>query len=68
VIATSVRAALASDHPLLEVLVLDDGSKDDTTPVAAEAAAGDPRCEVIRDEVNRGQGRAAEHRLRARSP
>jgi biofilm PGA synthesis N-glycosyltransferase PgaC len=55
VIATSVRAALATDYPVLEVLVLDDGSKDDTAHVAAEVAAGDPRCEVIRDEVNRGK-------------
>jgi poly-beta-1,6-N-acetyl-D-glucosamine synthase len=55
VIATSVRAALASDYPLLEVLVLDDGSKDDTARVATEVAAGDPRCEVLRDEVNRGK-------------
>jgi biofilm PGA synthesis N-glycosyltransferase PgaC len=55
VIATSVRAALASDYPVLEVLVLDDGSKDDTARAAAEAAAGDPRCEVVRDEVNRGK-------------
>jgi biofilm PGA synthesis N-glycosyltransferase PgaC len=55
VIATGVTAALASDYPTLEVLVLDDGSKDDTAGAAAEAAAGDPRCEVVRDEVNRGK-------------
>ena len=30
VIATSVAAALAADYPSLEVLVLDDGSTDDT--------------------------------------
>ena len=55
VISGSVQAALAVDYPALEVLVLDDGSTDDTARVAAEAAAGDPRCEVIRDEVNRGK-------------
>jgi poly-beta-1,6-N-acetyl-D-glucosamine synthase len=55
VIATSIRAALASDYPLLEVLVLDDGSKDDTAGAAREAAGDDARCEVIRDEVNRGK-------------
>jgi poly-beta-1,6-N-acetyl-D-glucosamine synthase len=55
VIATSVRAALASDYPSLEVLVLDDGSGDDTAGAAREAAEGDPRCEVVRDEVNRGK-------------
>jgi biofilm PGA synthesis N-glycosyltransferase PgaC len=55
VIAGSVRAALASDYPVLEVLVLDDGSKDETARVARDAAAGDARCEVVRDDVNRGK-------------
>jgi poly-beta-1,6-N-acetyl-D-glucosamine synthase len=55
VIATSVRAALASDYPEFEVLVLDDGSTDDTEAAATEAAAGDPRCRVLRDPVNRGK-------------
>jgi poly-beta-1,6-N-acetyl-D-glucosamine synthase len=55
VIANSVKAALASDYPTLEVLVLDDGSSDDTAGAAAEAAAGDPRCEIVRDPVNRGK-------------
>ncbi len=55
VIAISVRAALRSDYPRLEVLVLDDGSTDDTEAAAIEAAAGDPRCRVLRDPVNRGK-------------
>ena len=55
VIATSVRAALGSDYPRLEVLVLDDGSTDDTEAGALAAAAGDERCRVIRDPVNRGK-------------
>ena len=55
VIATSVRAALDSDYPRLEVLVLDDGSTDDTEAAAIQAAAGDRRCRVLRDPVNRGK-------------
>jgi biofilm PGA synthesis N-glycosyltransferase PgaC len=55
VIATSVRAALASHYPELEVLVLDDGSEDDTAGAARKAADGDPRCGVVRDVVNRGK-------------
>ena len=55
VIAISVAAALASDYPELEVLVLDDGSTDDTEAAAREAAGGDRRCRVIRDPVNRGK-------------
>ena len=53
VIATSVRAAEASDYPELEVLVLDDGSTDRTCEVA-RASAG-PRTEVVRDATNRGK-------------
>src|SRR5688500_14314582 len=48
-IGTTVRAALAADYPDLEVLVLDDGSSDETFAVARTAGAGDPRLEVIRD-------------------
>jgi biofilm PGA synthesis N-glycosyltransferase PgaC len=55
VIATSVAAATGSDYPVLEVLVLDDGSTDATEAAALEAAAGDRRCRVIRDLVNRGK-------------
>ncbi len=55
VIAMSVRAALDADYPELEVLVLDDGSTDGTAAAARATAAGDPRCEVLRDPVNRGK-------------
>jgi poly-beta-1,6-N-acetyl-D-glucosamine synthase len=56
VIATSVAAALGSDYPgELELLVLDDGSTDDTETAAIRAAADDPRCRVLRDPVNRGK-------------
>ena len=55
VIATSVAAAMRSDYPQLEVLVLDDGSTDATEAAALEAIGGDPRCRVIRDPVNRGK-------------
>src|SRR6188472_1443551 len=55
VIATSVRAALNSDYPQFEVLVLDDGSTDETEAAANEAAAGDRRLRVLRDPVNRGK-------------
>jgi biofilm PGA synthesis N-glycosyltransferase PgaC len=55
VIRTSVAAAIASDYPELEVLVLDDGSTDHTEAAALEAIAGDLRCRVIRDPVNRGK-------------
>lgn len=55
VVAGSVDAARAVDYPELEVLVLDDGSRDGTADAAAVAAAGDERVEVVRDAVNRGK-------------
>ncbi len=55
VIALSVTAALASDYPVLEVLVLDDGSSDGTEAAALAVAAGDRRCRVLRDPINRGK-------------
>jgi poly-beta-1,6-N-acetyl-D-glucosamine synthase len=55
VIAANVRAARAVDYPELEILVLDDGSTDDTAEAAIAAAEDDPRVEVVRDPVNRGK-------------
>jgi poly-beta-1,6-N-acetyl-D-glucosamine synthase len=65
VIATCVVAALAADYPELEVLVLDDGSTDDTAAAATSAAGGDPRCRVIRDEVNVGKAERLNRGFRA---
>jgi biofilm PGA synthesis N-glycosyltransferase PgaC len=55
VIRTCVQAALALDYPELQVIVLDDGSTDETASVAEEAGGGDPRLEVMRDETNLGK-------------
>jgi poly-beta-1,6-N-acetyl-D-glucosamine synthase len=55
VIGPCVRAALDVDYPDLQLLVLDDGSTDDTAGAAAAAGAGDPRLAVVRDPANRGK-------------
>ena len=55
VIDVNVRAARAVDYPDLEILVLDDGSTDETVSVATAAAEGDERVEVLRDPTNRGK-------------
>jgi biofilm PGA synthesis N-glycosyltransferase PgaC len=55
VIGGCVRSALAADYPELEILVLDDGSTDDTVAAAERAAGGDPRLQVLRNPVNRGK-------------
>jgi hypothetical protein len=46
-IGACVRAVLRADWDDLEVLVLDDGSTDDTTGAVARAAAADPRLRVL---------------------
>ncbi len=46
-IGACIRAALAQDHPDVEVLLVDDQSADGTAEVATAAAAGDPRFRVL---------------------
>jgi biofilm PGA synthesis N-glycosyltransferase PgaC len=55
VIASCVEAARNVDYRELEILVLDDGSSDETVAAAEAAARGDPRVEVIRDPLSRGK-------------
>lgn len=50
VIERTIRSVLASDYPKLEILVVDDGSKDGTFEVASTLFAGDPRVACIRKE------------------
>jgi cellulose synthase/poly-beta-1,6-N-acetylglucosamine synthase-like glycosyltransferase/spore germination protein YaaH/peptidoglycan/xylan/chitin deacetylase (PgdA/CDA1 family) len=47
VIARTIEAILHSDHPDVHVLVLDDGSHDDTAAIAQVIANRDPRVRVI---------------------
>ena len=53
----SVRDALevgAAHAAAVEVVVCDDGSRDDTAAIAGAVAARDPRAIVLRRPVNRG--------------
>ncbi|MGE5126325.1 MAG: glycosyltransferase, partial [Betaproteobacteria bacterium] len=61
-IADTVRSALASDYPALEVIVVDDGSSDATAARALEAAAGDPRLHIVQ-QPNRGKAAALNRAL-----
>lgn len=47
-IAETIRLMLAQDHPLFEVVLLDDSSTDGTSEIALHAANGDPRLRVVR--------------------
>ena len=46
-IGAAVRSHLRQTHTDLELIVVDDGSRDDTAAVAREAAAGDPRFRIV---------------------
>lgn len=49
-IAASVASVLAQTEPRFELIVVDDGSPDDSRSVAMAAAKGDPRVRSIRQE------------------
>ncbi len=46
-IGACLEAVLASDHPNLEIIVVDDGSEDGTGAAAREAGGGHPRFRLI---------------------
>lgn len=50
VIAKTVRSLLECGYPRLQIIVVDDGSKDATFAVATEAFQGDPRVLIIHKE------------------
>ena len=62
VIVSSVRRVLASDYPGLEVIVVDDGSKDRTSALVSEAFADDPHVTLM-TLVNGGKAAALNRAL-----
>lgn len=50
VVATAVRSALDQTLASIDVIVVDDGSRDATAAVAEAAGEGDPRLKVVRQE------------------
>ncbi|WP_225205467.1 glycosyltransferase [Novosphingobium huizhouense] len=62
VIEASVRRILASDYAAMEVIVADDGSKDRTSAIVAQAFGGDPRVRLM-TMANGGKARALNRAL-----
>jgi glycosyltransferase involved in cell wall biosynthesis len=61
VVEASVRRVLALEHPLikeLEIIIVDDCSKDGTSNVLRRLADADTRITLIRHETNKGKGGA----------
>lgn len=57
-VAAAVESALAQSHPAVEVVVVDDGSPDDTLARARAAAAPHPDRVVVLTQPNRGAAAA----------
>lgn len=63
VIESSVRHILSSRGPRIEVIIIDDGSSDDTTGVVLRAFSADPRVRLL-TLPNGGKASALNHGLR----
>jgi glycosyltransferase involved in cell wall biosynthesis len=53
-IGEAIESVLASTYPHFELIIVDDGSKDDTVSIAQSYAAIDPRIKVYINEQNLG--------------
>lgn len=62
---TRVIQAIRNTAFISEIIIIDDGSKDNTGAMALIAAQGDPRVQVITHPVNLGKGQAIYNGARA---
>src|SRR5205814_5514839 len=62
VIARTVRSILTNGYADLEIVVVDDGSKDDTLRVLQENFAGEERVRIF-SQPNRGKSEALNHAI-----
>ena len=61
-VVQTIKAALACDYPKLEILVMDDGSTDQTPDLVRANFGNDPRVRMI-SQPNRGKPAALNHGL-----
>ncbi len=58
VLEGTLESILASDYPLLEAVVVDDGSSDGTLALARRLAAAEDRLQVVAQQPNQGKAAA----------
>jgi glycosyltransferase involved in cell wall biosynthesis len=63
----AIKSCLSQDYANLEILVVDDGSQDNSIELAEEALAQCPRSRIIRGFINRGHGSAMHEGFRQSS-
>lgn len=63
-IKATMLSAMGQTHPNIEILVVDDGSTDDTVALVRQIAAGCPCVHILRKE-NGGVARARNHGIKA---
>jgi dolichyl-phosphate beta-glucosyltransferase len=56
--ANGLLAYLRAHYPAFELIVVDDGSRDDTAAMVRTALAGEPRARLLAYQPNRGKGYA----------
>lgn len=64
-LVSSLLEVLAPNQSFLELVLVDDGSRDRTAAMAAEMAAREPRIRLVQHECNRGLGAAIRTGLEA---
>src|SRR5215470_5215673 len=65
VIAEAIQSVLSQSFQDLEIIVVDDGSRDATSQAVSRIAQSEPRIRLIRHEVNRGAQAARNTGVRA---
>ena len=63
VIAKSVTSVLQSTYPIEQIIVVDDGSTDETAKVVSDNFGSDPRVRLVRQK-NQGKAEALNHGVR----
>jgi dolichyl-phosphate beta-glucosyltransferase len=61
----AVLAYLRSQPWIAEVIVVDDGSTDETAKAVEEVALGNPNVRLVRNEINRGKGYSVRHGMQS---